>query len=244
MKTSFAPGSHSVDRYLKDCGVLTDLETLGFHIVGYGCTTCNGNSGASPESGGGDRCQSTGRDRGAQRQSQFRRAGSSTGSHSFLASPPLVVAYALTGRIDVDLTRESLGNDSAGSPVFLKDLWPTAEQLRDAMARFVKPGVFQEDGNPGNSEWEHVSKNNPPCSPGTTVRFLSGGRRSSKRSRRSCPSILIWQARLLAVLGDDLSTDHSRPTDRSTRKVRRVNISCSMESRRRISIPAALPRES
>jgi aconitate hydratase len=131
VKTSLGPGSRVVSDYLKQAGLMDDLEALGFNVVGYGCTTCIGNSGPLPEPIAN-----------AIRQNDLLAVSVLSGNRNFegrvhadvkmnyLASPPLVVAYALAGRMDLDLTREPLGHDAHGTPVMLKDIWPSAMKSR------------------------------------------------------------------------------------------------------------------
>ena len=145
VKTSLAPGSLVVTEYLKAAGLLEYLAELGFNIVGYGCTTCIGNSGPLPEPVSGivkDRnlivasILSGNRNFEGRIQSQVRA--------NYLASPPLVVAYAIAGRMQVDLTTEPLGEDSAGTPVMLKDVWPSEREIQEAMLSSVKSEMFRE----------------------------------------------------------------------------------------------------
>ena len=140
MKTSLAPGSKVVTEYLERAGLTEHLEKLGFNLVGYGCTTCIGNSGPLPEEISA-----------AIEQGDLAVASVLSGNRNFegrihsevkmnyLASPPLVVAYALAGRMDVDLTTEPLGEGSDGEPVYLRDIWPTQREIHDVIA----------DGGPG-----------------------------------------------------------------------------------------------
>src|SRR3989442_177633 len=146
VKTSLAPGSKVVTAYLKDTGLLPYLETLGFYLVGYGCTTCIGNTGPLPEP------IATGIQEG-----DLVVAAVLSGNRNFegrihpqvranyLASPPLVVAYALAGRMDMDITSEPLGEDAKGAPVYLKDIWPSPEEIRDTIRRSVKSEMFKKD---------------------------------------------------------------------------------------------------
>jgi aconitate hydratase len=149
VKTSLAPGSKVVTDYLRESGLLPYLEQLRFHLVGYGCTTCIGNSGPLPEEVSK-----------AVAENQLVVASVLSGNRNFegrvnpqvranyLASPPLVVAYALAGRIDIDLVNEPLGEGKDGRPVYLRDVWPTSEEVLDAVNRFVKPEMFaHEYGN-------------------------------------------------------------------------------------------------
>jgi aconitate hydratase len=146
VKTSLAPGSKVVTEYLKDSGLLSDLEKMGFHLVGYGCTTCIGNSGPLPEPVAN-----------AIQEGDLVAAAVLSGNRNFegrihasvranyLASPPLVVAYALAGSMDVDLYKDPLGNDSQGKPVYLKDIWPTPQEVQAVMNRSVRSEMFKKE---------------------------------------------------------------------------------------------------
>ena len=136
MKTSLAPGSRVVTDYLQQAGLMPYLEKLGFSLVGYGCTTCIGNSGPLPEEVAH-----------AVEERDLAVVAVLSGNRNFegrihpqvrasyLASPPLCVAYALAGRVDIDLTKDPLGTTPEGDPVFLRDLWPSPEEVRAALAR-------------------------------------------------------------------------------------------------------------
>ena len=151
VKTSLAPGSKVVTRYLTDAGLLGDLSRLGFDLVGYGCTTCIGNSGPLPEPVVA-----------AIRQGNLVAAAVLSGNRNFegrinphvranyLASPPLVVAYALAGTVDFDPERDPLGTGRDGRPVFLRDIWPAPADVQGALAA-VTPKLFRE-------EYAHVSE--------------------------------------------------------------------------------------
>src|SRR5690606_31891767 len=136
VKTSLAPGSQVVTRYLKDAGLLPYLEQLRFHLVGYGCTTCIGNSGPLPdpvadgiEQGGLVVASVLSGNR------NFEARVHPAVRANYLMSPPLVVAYALAGRMDVDLTREPLGTGRDGQPVHLRDVWPSAHEVQEVVER-------------------------------------------------------------------------------------------------------------
>ena len=146
VKTSLAPGSQVVTRYLTKAGLLPYLEALGFHVVGYGCTTCIGNSGPLPEPVAEpvdenelvvSAVLSGNRNFEGRIHSQVRAA--------FLASPPLVVAYALAGTVDTDLATDPIGHDPNGEPIYLRDIWPTQEEVRDAIESAVDPAMFREE---------------------------------------------------------------------------------------------------
>src|SRR4029077_4518111 len=144
VKTSWAPGSKVVTDYLIEAGLMRYLELLRFHLVGYGCTTCIGNSGPLPPAVSraieGDHLVvaavlSGNRNFEGRIQSEVRA--------NYLASPPLVVAYALAGRMDMDIYNEPLGQDQQGKPVFLRDIWPTRQEVQDAVDRSIRSEMFQ-----------------------------------------------------------------------------------------------------
>ncbi len=160
VKTSMAPGSKVVTRYLEASGLVPYLEALNFHTVGYGCTTCIGNSGPLPE-----------HISQAIRQGDLVAAAVLSGNRNFegrispdvranyLASPPLVVAYAIAGTVNIDLATEPLGIDPNGEPVYLRDIWPSQEEIRTAIRRSIKPELYQEEyGNvfQGNEEFNKI----------------------------------------------------------------------------------------
>jgi aconitate hydratase len=160
VKTSMAPGSKVVTRYLEASGLVPYLEALNFHTVGYGCTTCIGNSGPLPE-----------HISQAVRQGDLVAAAVLSGNRNFegrispdvranfLASPPLVVAYAIAGTVNIDLATEPLGVDPNGEPVYLRDIWPSQEEVRTAIRRSIKPELYQEEyGNvfQGNEEFNKI----------------------------------------------------------------------------------------
>ena len=217
MKTSLAPGSTVVTEYLEQSGLDEYLEKLGFNLVGYGCTTCIGNSGPLPEEIAK-----------AIEDEQLVVCAVLSGNRNFegrinpdvrnnyLASPPLVVAYALAGRMDVDLTSEPLGEGSDGEPVYLRDIWPTL-------------GGDQADGRRGGARGDVHARATP-----TSSRATSAGARSTRPTatatrgptRPTCASPPYFEgmaagaaadasrstgARVLAVLGDSVTTDHISP---------------------------------
>ncbi len=160
VKTSMAPGSKVVTRYLEASGLTPYLEALNFHTVGYGCTTCIGNSGPLPE-----------HISKAIKQGDIVAAAVLSGNRNFegrispdvranfLASPPLVVAYAIAGTVNIDLTKDPLGLDPNGEPIYLRDIWPTQDEVRTAIRRSIKPELYQEEyGNvfKGNEEFNKI----------------------------------------------------------------------------------------
>ncbi|MGH7290729.1 MAG: aconitate hydratase AcnA, partial [Myxococcota bacterium] len=216
VKTSLAPGSRVVTDYLAHSGLLAYLEKLGFNVVGYGCTTCIGTSGPLPKPVSDAIAEGnlvaaavlSGNRNFEGRISPLVRA-------NYLASPPLVVAYALAGRVDLDLSREPIGVDKAGKPVMLSDLWPSSEEILRTVAGSVKREMFQKryaDVFRGDETWRAIQT---PAgdryawsTQSTYIRkppFFDG------ITRRPTPPADIRGARVLALLGDSVTTDHISP---------------------------------
>ena len=160
VKTSLAPGSRVVTRYLDEAGLTPALEALRFNTVGYGCTTCIGNSGPLPDAVAAAVTDHklvvaavlSGNRNFEGRVNPLTRA-------NFLASPPLVVAYALAGTVDIDLAREPLGTDAEGRPVYLADIWPSAQEVADTVASCLKPEMFEEEYArifDGDAAWQAI----------------------------------------------------------------------------------------
>jgi aconitate hydratase len=216
VKTSLAPGSRVVTEYLQKAGLLKDLEALGFYTVGYGCTTCIGNSGPlKPEISEAVKLGDVVACSVLSGNRNFEGRVHPEVKMNFLASPPLVVAYALAGSLDVDITTEPLGLDSAGKPVYLKEIWPSAADVASAVtasvdsAMFIKgyANVFSGDANWSGIKtpagkiyaWDGKSTyvKNPPYFDGMTMTPAAVGD--------------LHGARALAVLGDSVTTDHISP---------------------------------
>src|SRR2546422_706913 len=160
VKTSLAPGSRVVSDYLKEAGLMTYLEKLKFHLVGYGCTTCIGNSGPLP-----DPIAAAVRDNGLvvaavlSGNRNFEGRINPLVRANYLASPPLVVAYALAGKMDIDLESEPLGNDREGKPVYLRDVWPTQKEVMDAINSSIRAEMFRtayEESLQGDERWKRI----------------------------------------------------------------------------------------
>ncbi len=217
VKTSLAPGSKVVVRYLEQAGLMGELEALNFHLVGFGCTTCIGNSGPLPapvqaaiEEGDLVACSVLSGNRNFEgRISPYIKA-------NYLASPPLVVAYALTGRMDVDITTTALGEDQAGNPVYLKDIWPSQAEITTAMRAAVKPEQFASEyatAFDGDANWQSLpvpeeSQTFDWDPESTYVRhppFFEG-----MPATPPAPQDIVG-ARCLARLGDSVTTDHISP---------------------------------
>jgi aconitate hydratase len=216
VKTSMAPGSRVVTEYLKRAGLLPYLEQLGFHLVGYGCTTCIGNSGPLPE----DVAREV-EDRDltvAAVLSGNRNFEGRINPHvkaNYLASPPLVVAYALAGTVDIDLTWKPLGFDADGKPVMLADIWPTQEEIDDVIEENLDPGMFEDsyaDVMRGTAQWDDLAIPEGKLYDwdGTST-YIREPPFFMKLSSDVGPIEDVIGARVLALLGDSITTDHISP---------------------------------
>jgi len=215
VKTSIGPGSLVVSDYLEKTGLLKELEKVGFYIVGYGCTTCIGNSGPLPAEisqgiGAGDLAVAS----VLSGNRNFEGRVHAEVKMNYLASPPLVVAYALAGTLDIDLTTEPVGTGSDGQPVYLKDIWPTNQEISDAIAGAINPAMFEKnyaDVFKGDSRWNQIASpdgavyawndstyiKNPPYFDGMTMELGTVED--------------IHGARVLGLFGDSITTDHISP---------------------------------
>ena len=216
VKTSLAPGSRVVTDYLEKSGLDKDLDALGFETVGYGCTTCIGNSGPLPDAvakavGEGDLVAAA----VLSGNRNFEGRVNPLVKANWLASPPLVVAYALAGTTDIDLVTEPLGTGTDGRPVFLKDIWPTADEVRQTVAAAVQPAQFQARyGNvwQSNPRWNAV-----PTSTGelydwdATSTYIQEPPFLAELSREPKAPASVRGARVLLALGDSVTTDHISP---------------------------------
>jgi aconitate hydratase len=216
VKTSLAPGSKVVTDYLVQAGLMRPLEQLRFHLVGYGCTTCIGNSGPLPEP------VSKAIDEGSlvvaavlSGNRNFEGRVHAEVRANYLASPPLVVAYALAGRIDLDLTTEPLGHDSSGKPVYLKDIWPTQLEVQQTVEGSVLADMFTRQYAQvfkGDSEWRQL-----PVPEGDAYQWDQSSTYVQHppyfvgMKAEPPPIADIKGARVLAVLGDSITTDHISP---------------------------------
>jgi aconitate hydratase len=216
VKTSLAPGSRVVSDYLDKAGLTESLDKLGFETVGYGCTTCIGNSGPLPEPvakaiNEGDLVASavlSGNRNFEGRVNPLTKA-------NYLASPPLVVAYALAGTTDIDLTKEPLGKDASGNDVYLRDVWPTREEIEEAIESSVKPEMFVAEYSAAfesNERWNKIKVSEGALydwdESSTYIQeppFLAG------LTPEVPPLQPITGARVLALLGDSVTTDHISP---------------------------------
>jgi len=216
VKTSLSPGSRVVTQYLDAAGLTSYLETLGFHNVGYGCMTCIGNSGPLPEAIAQ-----------AVTNENLVAAAVLSGNRNFegrinplvkaayLASPPLVVAYALAGTVDIDLSTEPIGTDGNGRAVFLKDIWPSAAEVGAALSRHITPEQFRRqyaDVFTGNDLWQAI-----PVAEGELYRWRADSTYIQEppffvnMTPEAPPIRPIRGARVLVVVGDSITTDHISP---------------------------------
>ena len=216
VKTSLAPGSKVVTDYLQAAGLQAELDQLGFNLVGYGCTTCIGNSGPlDPAIAGTISQQKVNVCAVLSGNRNFEGRIHPQVTASFLCSPPLVVAYALAGRIDLDLTRDPLGLDPQGQPVFLSDLWSDAEEIAATVAAHVNQVQFRQryaDVFTGTRHWQELaisdSQRYPWDSISTYVRYPSYF--DGLQPGLSVVEDIV-EARILALLGDSVTTDHISP---------------------------------
>jgi aconitate hydratase len=216
VKTSLAPGSQVVTDYLTEAGVMGDLEKLGFHLAGYGCTTCIGNSGPVHDNIAA-----------AVKDGNLVVASVLSGNRNFegrvnpvvranyLASPPLVVAYALAGTMNIDLDNEPIGTGSDGKPVFLRDIWPSPVEVAEAIRKAVRKEQFEKRYSEvlqGDEEWRSLQ-----VPEGDTFQWDDASTYIRKPSffddlgPTPAPLTDIQGARVLAVLGDSVTTDHISP---------------------------------
>ena len=216
VKTSLAPGSKVVADYYRKAGLTPFLEKLNFHLVGFGCTTCIGNSGPLPEAVAQ-----------AVQKENLVVAAVLSGNRNFegrinplvkanyLASPPLVVAYALAGTMDIDLTSDPLGSDKAGNPVYLRDIWPTNEEVRRAVRSSIDGAMFEREYShafDGDENWKTM-----PVPTGGLYQWDESSTYIKKppyfdhMADPNAPLTDLTGLRVLAVLGDSVTTDHISP---------------------------------
>ncbi|HEX9115031.1 MAG TPA: aconitate hydratase AcnA [Anaerolineae bacterium] len=216
VKTSLAPGSTVVTRYLDASGLSRYLDALHFDTVGYGCTTCIGNSGPLPEE------VSKGIDAGSlvvaavlSGNRNFEGRIHPEVQANFLASPPLVVAYALAGTVDIDLNDEPLGVGKDGRPVFLRDIWPTQAEIKAELARSLKPEMFREQYGhvfDGNETWNKVAvPEGELYTWDLNSTYIAEPPFFTGLTRETRPLQDIEGAKILALLGDSITTDHISP---------------------------------
>jgi aconitate hydratase len=216
VKTSLAPGSRVVTDYFTRAGVLDDLAAVGFNLVGYGCTTCIGNSGPlKPEISAGVKAGDITACAVLSGNRNFEGRVHPEVRMNFLASPPLVVAYALAGTLDLDLTTEPLGAGADGKPVYLKEIWPSDQEVQELLTRSIDSKMFQQSYASVFSGDEHWSGIKVPAGKLYTWDAKSTYVKNPPyfEGMTQTPPALsdIHGARALAVLGDSVTTDHISP---------------------------------
>jgi len=216
VKTSLAPGSTVVTRYLDDAGLTEYLDKLGFNLVGYGCTTCIGNSGPLKpeiEKAISDNDLTVSSVLSGNRNFEGRIHPLTKAN--YLASPPLVVAYALAGTVDIDLTKEPLGKDKDGNDVFMKDIWPSMDEIKTEVDAVVNPTIFRKEYDnifESNDKWNEINTTDEPLfewdSESTYIQnppFFDG---LTKEINEVEP---LKDLRALGMFGDSITTDHISP---------------------------------
>jgi len=216
VKTSLAPGSLAVTEYLKNAGLIEDLEHLGFYVTAYGCTTCIGNSGPLNEPLGKaitDNTLSVSAVLSGNRN--FEGRVHQDVRMNYLASPPLVVAYAIAGNTDIDLTTEPIGKGKDGQDVFLKDIWPSNAEIQELVAKAVTAEGFKKsyaDVLKGDARWQSIKISKSETYPWDSSSTYIANPPYFQGMTMTPPGIQpIAGARVLAVLGDSITTDHISP---------------------------------
>ncbi|MCH1487586.1 MAG: aconitate hydratase AcnA, partial [Pseudomonadales bacterium] len=216
VKTSLGPGSRVVTDYLEATNLQSDLDALGFNLVGYGCTTCIGNSGPlDPEI---EAALKKGELVGASVLSgnrNFEARVHGAIKSNFLMSPPLVVAYALAGTVNIDLANDALGNDREGQPVYLKDIWPSNEEIESLVLSGLKPEMFLSkygDLTAANPEWNAVeSSTGATYQWDTDSTYIQSPPFFESFGMDAGTITDLTQMRALAIVGDSITTDHISP---------------------------------
>jgi aconitate hydratase len=222
VKTSLAPGSRVVTDYLDRAGLTPDLEALGFHTVGYGCTTCIGNSGPLP-----DEVSRAIEERDLVVASVLSGNRNFEGRihqqvrASYLASPPLVIAHALAGTVDIDLTRTPLGTDRDGRPVMLADIWPEAEEIARLTASALDPQTYRRlygDITSTSERWNRIDARGGPSYEWHASTYIHEPPFFVDMEPEPGPITPIRDARVLVMVGDSITTDHISPAGAIARK--------------------------
>ncbi|MFC4526630.1 aconitate hydratase AcnA [Dyella halodurans] len=215
VKTSIGPGSLVVTDYLEKTGLLKELEKIGFFIVGYGCTTCIGNSGPLPPEiskgvAEGDLAVAS----VLSGNRNFEGRVHPEVKMNYLASPPLVVAYALAGTLDIDLTKDALGTGSDGKPVYLKDIWPSNKEISDTIAGAINPQMFEKnyaDVFKGDSRWNQIASPDGDLFRWDDSTYIKNPPYFEGMSAQPGSIEDIHGARVLGLFGDSITTDHISP---------------------------------
>lgn len=216
VKTSLAPGSQVVSEYLKASGLQKDLDKLGFNLVGYGCTTCIGNSGPLPEPianaiTDGDLVATS----VLSGNRNFEGRVSPQVRANYLASPPLVVAYAIAGSMNIDITKEPLGVDKKGKPIYLADVWPTPKNISETIRKTITPKMFREryaDVFTGDAGWRKIkTASSMTYTWNDKSTYVQQPPYFEEMSDKPAAITDIKGARVLGLFGDSITTDHISP---------------------------------
>jgi aconitate hydratase len=215
VKTSLGPGSRVVTEYLQRAGLMDALETLGFHVVGYGCTTCIGNSGPLPEPvskaiAEGDLSVTS----VLSGNRNFEGRVHAEVRMNYLASPPLVVAYAIAGTMDIDLYKDPIGHDPQGQAVYLRDIWPSQKEIAEAVAASVTREEFRQTYASvfeGQEQWSRLSSPEGKLFDWGDSTYVRNPPYFVGMSAQPLPVAEVGGARVLALLGDSVTTDHISP---------------------------------
>ena len=216
VKTSLAPGSQVVTDYLTAAGLQADLDAMGFNLVGYGCTTCIGNSGPLSDS-----ISKAINDNGLVATSvlsgnrNFEGRVNPDVQANYLASPPLVVAYAIAGSMRIDISKDPIGQDKKGKDVFLKDVWPTSKEIADIQKKCVTPAMFAKryaDVFKGDKHWQGIKvEGGQTYAWDENSTYVANPPYFEGLSMEPAPIADIVEARVLAIFGDSITTDHISP---------------------------------
>ena len=215
VKSSLAPGSKVVSDYLEDAGLMQYLEALNFHLVGYGCTTCIGNSGPLPE----PVAEAVTKDKLTvaavlSGNRNFEGRVNSLVRANYLASPPLVVAYALAGRVDMDLQNEAIGTDPDGIPVYLRDIWPTQAEVDSVVQHSVRAEMFEKQYGSvfeGDATWNSIKVAGGDQYTWTNSTYIKEPPYFKNMAEAADLVSSLGPLRVLASLGDSITTDHISP---------------------------------
>ena len=216
VKTSLAPGSKVVTDYLEAAGLQKELDKLGFNLVGYGCTTCIGNSGPlKPEFSKAIKDGNLTASAVLSGNRNFEGRVSPDVKANYLASPPLVVAYAIAGNVKLDLTKDPIGKDAKGQNVYLKDIWPSSQEIQDAIAKSVTPAMFKSrysDVFRGDEYWQKVPVSESETFPWDAASTYINNPPYFKGMKKDPEAIKdIIGANVLGLFADSITTDHISP---------------------------------
>ncbi len=215
VKTSLAPGSQVVTEYLENAGLMDDLEALGFNLVGYGCTTCIGNSGPLPtEIGDTIRKNDLSVTSVLSGNRNFEGRIHADIAANYLASPPLVVAYAIAGNMNIDITKDAICKDADGNDIYLKDLWPTDKEIKEVVEKSISRSIFTDkysDVFNGDDSWNELDGGSQSIYQWPDSTYIKQPPFFTDMSKSAKPVEPISDAACLVKVGDSITTDHISP---------------------------------